>query len=128
MAPRPDGVDLAAPKFQVYWDLSRVKFRSGPEPQSGFYIAVVADREIVLLVGDLAQEVWGKTKARRRSGQRRKGDGCDDDTDNNTSNNSIAKQALFMFRFEAEEEDDAEGYDDSDATPTTGVWKPEEQQ
>ncbi|CAN1336626.1 hypothetical protein LINPERPRIM_LOCUS37228 [Linum perenne] len=58
--------DLAAPKFQIYWDLSRTKFGSGPEPQSGFYIAVVADREIVLLVGDLAQEAWGKTKARRR--------------------------------------------------------------
>ncbi|CAN1281935.1 hypothetical protein LINPERPRIM_LOCUS17882 [Linum perenne] len=67
----PDGADLAAPKFQIYWDLSRAKFGSGPEPQSGFYIAVVADREIVLLVGDLAQEAWGKTKARRRPGRRR---------------------------------------------------------
>ncbi|CAL1374968.1 unnamed protein product [Linum trigynum] len=60
----PDGA--AAARFQIFWDLSRAKFGSGPEPQSGFYIAVVADREIVLLVGDLAREACGKTKARRR--------------------------------------------------------------
>ncbi|CAN1771991.1 hypothetical protein LINPERHAP1_LOCUS24129, partial [Linum perenne] len=38
------------------------------------------------------------------------------------------KHSLFMFRFEPEEEDDAEEYDDIDATLAAEVWKPEEQQ
>ncbi|KAJ9167678.1 hypothetical protein P3X46_019292 [Hevea brasiliensis] len=54
-----------APRIQIFWDLSRAKFGSGPEPQSGFYIAVVVDREIVLLVGDLTKQACAKTRAKR---------------------------------------------------------------
>uniref|UniRef100_A0A6N2KHI9 Uncharacterized protein n=1 Tax=Salix viminalis TaxID=40686 RepID=A0A6N2KHI9_SALVM len=39
------------------------KFGSGPEPQSRFYIAVVVEREMVLVVGDLTKEAFAKTKA-----------------------------------------------------------------
>ncbi|CAN1164899.1 hypothetical protein LINPERPRIM_LOCUS33450 [Linum perenne] len=56
----------ATPGPHIFWDLSRAKFSSsGPEPQSGFYIAVVVNREIVLLVGDLTKEACGKTKSIR---------------------------------------------------------------
>ncbi|VFQ84794.1 unnamed protein product [Cuscuta campestris] len=48
----------------IFWDLSRAKFGLGPEPRSGFYIAVVIDGEIVLLVGDLQREAYSKTRAR----------------------------------------------------------------
>lgn len=48
----------------IFWDLSRAKFGLGPEPRSGFYIAVVIYGEIVLLVGDLQREAYSKTRAR----------------------------------------------------------------
>ncbi|CAH9084077.1 unnamed protein product [Cuscuta epithymum] len=48
----------------IFWDLSRAKFGSGPEPRSGFFIAVVIDGEIVLLVGDSHKEAYSKTRAR----------------------------------------------------------------
>ncbi|XP_044471090.1 uncharacterized protein LOC123200058 [Mangifera indica] len=51
--------------IQIFWDLSRAKFGSGPEPQSRFYIAVVVDGEIALLVGDSTREAYARTKARK---------------------------------------------------------------
>ncbi|CAA3021294.1 Hypothetical predicted protein [Olea europaea subsp. europaea] len=48
----------------IFWDLSRAKYGAGPEPQTGFYIAIVIDGEMVLLVGDFAKEAYAKTKAR----------------------------------------------------------------
>jgi hypothetical protein len=50
--------------IQVFWDLSRAKFGSRPEPQSGFYIAVVVDGEMTLLAGDSPAEAYSKTKAK----------------------------------------------------------------
>ncbi|KAL4332769.1 hypothetical protein GQ457_07G037600 [Hibiscus cannabinus] len=53
------------PNVQVYWDLSRAKFGSGPEPDSGFYIAIVVDGEMTLLVGDSAKEAYARTRAQK---------------------------------------------------------------
>jgi|UniRef100_A0A2N9FTJ3 hypothetical protein len=50
---------------QIFWDLSKAKFGSGPEPQSKFYIAVVVDNELTLLVGDCIKEAYAKTKAQK---------------------------------------------------------------
>ncbi|XP_010277409.1 PREDICTED: uncharacterized protein LOC104611862 [Nelumbo nucifera] len=50
-------------KVDIYWDLSSAKFGSGPEPLEGFYLAVVFDREMVLLLGDLSKEAYKKTNA-----------------------------------------------------------------
>ncbi|KAI4311003.1 hypothetical protein MLD38_035941 [Melastoma candidum] len=50
-------------KVDLYWDLSSAKFRSGPEPLEGFYVAVVFDRHIILLLGDLRKEALKKTNA-----------------------------------------------------------------
>lgn len=50
-------------KVDIYWDLSSAKFGSGPKPLEGFYLAVVFDREMVLLVGDLSKEAYKKTNA-----------------------------------------------------------------
>ncbi|KAK4744215.1 hypothetical protein SAY87_010527 [Trapa incisa] len=49
--------------IDVYWDLSAVKFGSGPEPSEGFYVAVVVDRQMILLLGDLRKEAFKKTGA-----------------------------------------------------------------
>ncbi|GMH10870.1 hypothetical protein Nepgr_012711 [Nepenthes gracilis] len=48
----------------ISWDLRRAKFGSGPEPESGFYIAVVVDGEMALLVGDSEKDAYARTKAK----------------------------------------------------------------
>ncbi|GJN03044.1 hypothetical protein PR202_ga20447 [Eleusine coracana subsp. coracana] len=43
----------------VFWDFAAARYdantNGGPEPSSGFYVAVVADAEFVLLLGDLSR-------------------------------------------------------------------------
>ncbi|KMT19019.1 hypothetical protein BVRB_2g031150 [Beta vulgaris subsp. vulgaris] len=46
----------------LFWDFSSAKFGPGPGPESGFYIAVVFEGQISLLVGDLEKEAFAKTK------------------------------------------------------------------
>lgn len=48
----------------VFWDLSKAQYICGPEPHGGFYVALVCDGDLVLLLGDLKQEALKKTKAR----------------------------------------------------------------
>ncbi|XP_010519647.1 PREDICTED: uncharacterized protein LOC104799041 [Tarenaya hassleriana] len=62
---RRRGSKRVSQKVQIFWDLTRVKFDSGPEPRSGFYIAVVVDGEMGLLVGDAVREAYARTKAGR---------------------------------------------------------------
>ncbi|XP_061346457.1 uncharacterized protein LOC133292098 [Gastrolobium bilobum] len=47
-------------KIDIFWDLSCAKFGSGPEPLEGFYLAVVFNHEMVLLLGDLKNEACKK--------------------------------------------------------------------
>jgi hypothetical protein len=57
-------VDLA-------WDLSRARFAASggsPEPCSGYFVAVVVDGEMAVVAGDMAEEAYRKTKARRPPG------------------------------------------------------------
>lgn len=49
--------------FSIYWDLSSAKFGSGPEPFECFYLAIVFDRLIILLLGDMKKEALKKTNA-----------------------------------------------------------------
>uniref|UniRef100_A0A1J3HI64 DUF868 domain-containing protein n=1 Tax=Noccaea caerulescens TaxID=107243 RepID=A0A1J3HI64_NOCCA len=49
--------------IDVFWDLSSAKFGSGPEALGGFYVGVVVDKEMVLLLGDMKKEAFKKTNA-----------------------------------------------------------------
>ncbi|KAK9072848.1 hypothetical protein SSX86_009283 [Deinandra increscens subsp. villosa] len=49
--------------IQIFYDLSRAKFGSGPEPVSGFYIAATLSGHITLLVGDSPKQAYSKTKS-----------------------------------------------------------------
>lgn len=48
-------------KVDVYWDLSSAKFGSGPEPLEGFYLGIVSERQMILLLGDMRKEALKKT-------------------------------------------------------------------
>ncbi|KXG35635.1 uncharacterized protein LOC8054736 [Sorghum bicolor] len=55
----------------VAWDLSRARFPpsgGSPEPSSGYFVAVVVDGEMAVVAGDMAEEAYRKTKARRPPG------------------------------------------------------------
>ncbi|XP_077235862.1 uncharacterized protein LOC143877603 [Tasmannia lanceolata] len=47
-------------KIHVFWDLSLAKYGSGPEPVEGFYVVVIADSELILLLGDMGEETARK--------------------------------------------------------------------
>ncbi|KAG6538365.1 uncharacterized protein LOC122012047 [Zingiber officinale] len=55
--------DVEEGKVHLFWDLSAAKFGPGPEPLESYYVAVVVDRELVLLLGDLTHEAYQKTNA-----------------------------------------------------------------
>ncbi|CAL9765775.1 unnamed protein product [Musa acuminata subsp. burmannicoides] len=49
---------------EVFWDLHSAKFCNEPEPQSDYYVAVVSEGEVVLLLGDLRKEAYRRTSSR----------------------------------------------------------------
>ncbi|XAR57237.1 hypothetical protein NMG60_11025299 [Bertholletia excelsa] len=56
-------LELNSGKIEVYWDLSGANFGSGPEPLEGYYLAVVCNGEMNLVIGDLRREALKKTNA-----------------------------------------------------------------
>ncbi|KAG2635044.1 uncharacterized protein LOC120660660 [Panicum virgatum] len=57
-------------RVDLAWDLSRARFppSGSPEPSSGYFVAVVVDGEIAVVAGDMAEEAYRKTRARRPPG------------------------------------------------------------
>ncbi|KAE9608541.1 hypothetical protein Lalb_Chr08g0236811 [Lupinus albus] len=49
----------------VFWDLKAAKFNGEIEPTSEYYVAVVCDQEIVLLLGDLRKEAHKRTGCKK---------------------------------------------------------------
>ncbi|KAA8540758.1 hypothetical protein F0562_024323 [Nyssa sinensis] len=50
--------------IDIFWDLKAAKFNGETEPSSEYYVAVVCDEEIVLLLGDLKIDAYMKTGCR----------------------------------------------------------------
>lgn len=48
----------------IYWNLKAAKFNGETEPNSDYYVAVVCDEEVALLVGDLKKDAYRKTGCR----------------------------------------------------------------
>lgn len=57
--------DVNGKKMEVFWDVSNAKYVCGPEPQEGFYVALICEKEIVLLLGDMQDEAYKKTHTRK---------------------------------------------------------------
>ncbi|KAK1269128.1 hypothetical protein QJS04_geneDACA013727 [Acorus gramineus] len=52
-------------EVEFAWDLTRARFASGgPDPDSGYFVAVSISGEMLLVAGDLIEEAYRKTKAR----------------------------------------------------------------
>ncbi|GLJ46040.1 hypothetical protein SUGI_0970020 [Cryptomeria japonica] len=56
--------ELGASKVDVFWDLSCAKYGSGPEPLEGYYVAVVSEDELGLLLGDMSSEAYKRTHSK----------------------------------------------------------------
>lgn len=56
-------LDIYSSNIDVYWDLSSAKYGPGPEPMEGFYIAILSEQKLVLLIGDMDRAALKKTKA-----------------------------------------------------------------
>lgn len=54
-------------RIKVFWNLRSAEFVAGPEPERGYYIAVVYNEEMVLLLGDMEEEAYRKTMSRPSS-------------------------------------------------------------
>lgn len=48
----------------IFWDLKSAKFNGETEPNSEYYVAVICDEEVVLLLGDLKKDAYRKTGCR----------------------------------------------------------------
>ncbi|GLJ21767.1 hypothetical protein SUGI_0406230 [Cryptomeria japonica] len=61
--------EVGTGRIDVFWDLSFAKYGSGPEPLEGYFLAVVSDSEMALLLGDMTKEAYKKTHASPPSGE-----------------------------------------------------------
>ncbi|KAJ3679068.1 hypothetical protein LUZ60_017079 [Juncus effusus] len=56
--------DINGDRVDIFWDIRSAKFSHSPEPVSGYYVALVSQDEVVLLVGDSRKDAYKKTKSR----------------------------------------------------------------
>ncbi|KAK7273460.1 hypothetical protein RIF29_14510 [Crotalaria pallida] len=56
-------------QVEVYWDLRSARFSGSPEPSSDYYVALVSDEEVVLLLGDYKKKAYKRTKMRQSLGE-----------------------------------------------------------
>ncbi|KAJ0051403.1 uncharacterized protein LOC116120053 [Pistacia vera] len=57
-------IDVEGNLVEIYWDLRSAKFSGGPEPYADYYVALVWEEEVVLLLGDYKKKAYKRTKSR----------------------------------------------------------------
>nr|GLL22426.1 uncharacterized protein LOC109180016 [Ipomoea trifida] len=57
-------VEVDGKAVEVFWDLKAAKFNGETEPRSEYYVAVVCEDEVVLLLGDMKNDAYRKTGCR----------------------------------------------------------------
>ncbi|XP_022760057.1 uncharacterized protein LOC111306470 [Durio zibethinus] len=56
--------EVEGSQVDVYWDLRSAKFTTASEPVADYFVALVADEEVVLLLGDYKKKAYKRTKSR----------------------------------------------------------------
>ncbi|XP_049407687.1 uncharacterized protein LOC125871138 [Solanum stenotomum] len=49
-------IELYSSRFDIYWDLSNAKYEGGPEPINGFFVKILVNCEVGLILGDMGHE------------------------------------------------------------------------
>jgi Plant protein of unknown function (DUF868) len=56
--------DVDGDRVKIFWDMRSAKFSESPEPISGYYVALISQEEVILLVGDSKKNAYKKSKSR----------------------------------------------------------------
>ncbi|KAL5212057.1 hypothetical protein ABZP36_022904 [Zizania latifolia] len=58
-------LDVDGDRLDIFWDLRSAKFlASSPEPAGGYYVALVSQEEVILVLGDGKKDAYKRTKSR----------------------------------------------------------------
>lgn len=52
------GLESDLCEINIFWDLTMAEFGPGPEPLGGFYVGIVFEKQMVLLLGDMRREAF----------------------------------------------------------------------
>ncbi|KAG5120560.1 hypothetical protein JHK84_038900 [Glycine max] len=57
--------EIAGVRVDIFWDFRRAEFSAtSPQPCSGYYVALVYKKEVLLLLGDLEKDAFERTKSK----------------------------------------------------------------
>jgi len=59
--------EIEGARVDIYWDFRHAKFSTNPQPCSGYYAALVYKKEVLLLLGDLTNDAYVRTKSKPSS-------------------------------------------------------------
>ncbi|CAH1429716.1 unnamed protein product [Lactuca virosa] len=57
-------IEVDSYQIELYWDFRSANYLASPEPCSDFYVALIHEEEVVLLIGDMKEKVYRKTQTR----------------------------------------------------------------
>lgn len=56
--------EIEGARVDIFWDFRHAKFSMNPQPCSGYYVALVYKKEVLLLLGDLENDAYTRTKSK----------------------------------------------------------------
>ena len=57
-------LEVDGKRVDIYWDFRQAKFSSSPEPCSDYYVAIVSEEEVAVVLGDMKIDAFKRTKKR----------------------------------------------------------------